>query len=45
MFFFVRSIFPLLLPPFFTECLQQLCMDTGCSLEDMLNAMDDKDEF
>ena len=25
--------------------LQQLCADTGCSLEDLLEAMDDRDEW
>ena len=25
--------------------LQKLCMDTGCSLEDLLEAMDDRDEW
>ena len=25
--------------------LQQLCTDTGCSLEDLLNVMDDRDEW
>ena len=25
--------------------LQQLCADTGCSLEDLLKAMDDRDEW
>ena len=25
--------------------LQQLCMDTGCSLEDLLEAIDDRDEW
>ena len=25
--------------------LQQLCMDTGCSLEDLLEAIEDTDEW